>query len=240
MAPVRLAAQANIHRASEQLVGVIRNLTGYTFTPGPGGFWGALVVSYDLRLADLLEEVIAAARAGHRWSCQLLLRSIADTWLYGRYLIRAEAALDRMMVGWNRHVDAILAANNRREGPPPKREGERPPPEQVAELLDTLEPPMSQVLAAKHAYALVWEVKNDWAAHGGLSAVRHYPVFGDDEIALRESVPSDFDTGTSSTVALQLVADFTRRTSDALELTDVPPGGDAVFGRGVRGRRRRA
>lgn len=88
-------------------------------------------------------------------------------------------------------------------------------------------------------YASVWKVPSDWGCSRRSVRRSPLPVLGDDEIGLRESVPSEFDTGTTSTTALHLIGDFTRRTFDALELTDVPPPGVTRFLGGARGRSRR-
>lgn len=214
-----------IHRAGAEIVEAARGLSGYTFSDTRGGLWGALVASYALRLADLADEAITAAGADLRWSCQLLLRSMADTWLHGRYLIAGgNNALDRLVHGWGRHIDGIIAAN-RPDEPRPAREGTGPPhADHIATLLDKDEPPASGHLSARHVYATIWKPHSDWAAHGGLSAVHSYPQVRGGRIALEPTVPSEFRTSTTSTLAIQLLADFTRRAFDALEVSDVPDG----------------
>lgn len=207
-------------QAGAQVIEAARGLTGYDFKSNYGGHWAATVVSYDLRLADLLEEALRATQLDLRWSCQLLLRSIADTWLHGRYLITGEGALDRMMHAWNVHLWRIQKANDPDPDLGEHPKGEMPPKAyKIAEMLDEKEPPYNPVLAAQRVYASVWKTHSDWAAHGGLSTVAHYKITGDDDyFGLQPTVASDFNTITTATVGAQLVADFTRRTFRALQV----------------------
>lgn len=208
-----------IEEAGERVIDIARGLVGYTFSTTLGGHWASIVASYNLRLADLFEEMISAAYGDLRWSCQLLLRTIADTWLYGRYAIAGDDSLLRMFAKWNKHLNQI-AEENQSTGVPSRSFGDvkQPPtPKQIATILDEREPSENPDFAALRVYGSVWKPHSDWAAHGGLSTVVNYSSVDNDQIVLRETVSSDFPPGNTATVALGLVADFTKRTAAALQ-----------------------
>lgn len=217
-----------LNEAGQRVIDSARGVVGYTFATTVGGHWASVIASYNLRLADLLEEIILAAHSDLRWSCQLLLRTIADTWLYGRYVIAGDDPMARMFSKWNKHINQI-AEENQSIGVSPRSLGgaKNPPsPKHIATILDEREPPDDPDLAALKVYGSVWKTHSDWAAHGGLSTVVHYSSIHGDRIVLQETVASDFPPGTTATIALRLVADFTKRTANALQKEDEIPSED--------------